>query len=428
MKDVRCFVDPEYLPDYDTLDSEPSHLSMAKVKKLLRYWLSRQESGDITFRFHYVLDGSEKVLGKVPKVGPIGSPSKGPKKARKTRAKSKKSVPTTVMSNDDDDLDSTATVQGSKKSRKRPGKAKVQSRAIIEESGEEFDFQGVDNGAFSDDEPNIPTLGGSPPLPSIPLCTGTSGGTSPSQTTPGNVAGNSKDEVGDWRKAPATLQSSDIDLWKAFVKKLPESCSDWSHDQRIIQFQVFKGWSAVEKKEGMASTISGSLGQSPAKMVDIRKPAPEEVNDGPKPLIGLKTMDNPNHVMGLHGPKPWMELKMINHPEHPDMSKAVDTKLPASSKDTGNKRKETDELQPTDKGQKRLREDGEEGPTSVGATKLPSPKRLKKLPDDSPKQKPKPRPIKKKASGAQPSNESGPSVAVTRSKSKLQNTRRNTRR
>ena len=37
LKNVKGFIDPEYLPNYETLDADPSHLSLAKVKKLLRY-------------------------------------------------------------------------------------------------------------------------------------------------------------------------------------------------------------------------------------------------------------------------------------------------------------------------------------------------------------------------------------------------------
>ena len=51
LKNVKGFIDPEYLPDYETLDSDPSHLSLAKVKKLLRYWFNQQKQRRLSFDF-----------------------------------------------------------------------------------------------------------------------------------------------------------------------------------------------------------------------------------------------------------------------------------------------------------------------------------------------------------------------------------------
>ena len=216
LKNARAFIDPEYLPDYDTLDSDPSHLSMPKVKKLLRYWFDRQKSGQITFRFHYVLEGSETVLAKEPKKILSMEVLKGrgdPKQNRVTRRKGN------CLKKD-----------------------KARSRDIISDSGEEFDFDGVEEVPSSDDDANpLPSVGRSKSTPAAGV-----------HQTPGTTVVHTP----DWRKAPANLSTSEIDDWNRFTKNLPESCSNWTREQAIVQFQVFKGWSAnvPSPKKDMHST------------------------------------------------------------------------------------------------------------------------------------------------------------------------------
>ena len=204
IKNAMGFIDSEYLPDYDTLDSDPSHLSMPKVKKLLRYWFDRQKSGQITFRFHHVLEGSERVPAKEPKTTSSKEVPKGRGHLKPTRVTKRKG-------------------NCSKK-------GKAPSREIISDSGEEFDFEPVEEIPFSDDDANpIPYVGNSESTPAA---------------TVQLASGTTEDHPPDWRKAPANLSESEIDVWNKFTKNLPESCSNWTHDQAMIQFQVFKGWSA----------------------------------------------------------------------------------------------------------------------------------------------------------------------------------------
>ena len=172
LKNSRAFIDPEYLPDYDTLDSDPSHLSMLKVKKLLRYWFDRQKSGQITFHFQYVLEGSETILAKGPKRILSKEVPKGrgdPKQNRVTKKKGNRSK-----------------------------KDKACSREIISDSGEEFDFDGVEEVPSSDDDFN--------PLPYV--------GRSKSTPTAGvhQTSGTTVAHTPDWQKAPANLSTSEIDV------------------------------------------------------------------------------------------------------------------------------------------------------------------------------------------------------------------------
>ena len=220
LKNVKGFIDPEYLPDYETLDADPSHLSLAKVKKLLRYWFNRQKSEEIAFRFHYVLEGSERVLGSDPKRITGKTLSKKVPKGRGQPQKTR--VMSDITGDEAELLMGVGTVGKKKTSGKRLKKGKAHSKEIISDSGEEFDFAGVDDVSFSDDPPN--------PIPEVSGSTGINTATSDSCTP-------------IWRKAPANLASSEIDLWNAFVEKLPDSCSNWSKTQAMVQFEVFKGWS-----------------------------------------------------------------------------------------------------------------------------------------------------------------------------------------
>ena len=160
LKNVKGFIDPEYLPDYETLDADPSHLSLAKVKKLLRYWFNQQKSEEIAFQFHYVLEGSERVLGSDPKriTGKTLS-----KKVPKGRGQPQKTRVTSDITGDEAELlMGVGTVGKKKTSGKHLKKGKAHSKEIISDSGEEFDFAGVDDVSFSDDPPNpIPEVSGS---------------------------------------------------------------------------------------------------------------------------------------------------------------------------------------------------------------------------------------------------------------------------
>ena len=133
------------------------------------------------------------------------------------------------------------TVGKKKKSGKHLKKGKAHSKEIISDLGEELNFAGVDNVSFSDDPPN--------PIPEVTGSTGINAATSDSYTP-------------IWCKAPANLSSSEIDLWNAFVEKLPDSCSNWSKTQAMIQFEVFKGWSN--------NYLSPGRNHSPNTPVEVR--------------------------------------------------------------------------------------------------------------------------------------------------------------
>ncbi|EDR00020.1 uncharacterized protein LACBIDRAFT_334543 [Laccaria bicolor S238N-H82] len=93
-----------------------------------------------------------------------------------------------------------------------------QSRDIISDSGEEFDFQAVEDADLSDDDLTAKKK--------EDLSHGTSEGKAPL-----------------WTNTPEGLPTPDINLWNDFIKNLPDSCSEWSHEQAMKQFQVFKIWS-----------------------------------------------------------------------------------------------------------------------------------------------------------------------------------------
>ena len=460
LENVKGFIDPEYLPDYETLDSDPSHLSLAKVKKLLRYWFNRQKSEEIVFRFRYVLEGSEKVLGKDPKVVAGKTMSKQVPKGRGRPKKARFSSDITAAKGGT--TMGVGTI-GKKTSRKHLNKRKAHSREIISDSGEEFDFSTVDNVPLSDDDAN--------PIPETRSSTGMNGG--PSETgTP------------VWRKAPANLSSSEVDLWNSFMEKLPESCSNWTEQQAMIQFQVFKGWSNNYHPPGRIHSPS-----IPPEMRDIRDISSHshkhdrsaEVTaitwDIPKTDIGQPTDSSEdamtsNVVSGI--PKRMVERVPISqaigsnrNERSQDISKVSEAYNEPKSLDLGTIKttgaETPDALQtakdldlapapttitkPDNKkeqartskgkfaksikqsedpltGTKRSREDPAE---SSAAAKLPSPKKLKV---DEPPQKSGRRGRSNK-NGKEPNAavlqnpiEPGPSVALTRSKAKIRNTHR----
>ena len=243
IKNAMGFIDSEYLPDYDTLDLDPSHLSMPKVKKLLRYWFDRQKSGQIAFCFHHVLEESERVPAKEPKTTSSKEVLKGQGHLKPT--------------------------QVTKQKGNCSKKGKAPSREIISDSGEEFDFERVEEVPFSNNDANpIPYVGNSESTPAatVQLASGTTAYHPP-----------------DWQKAPANLSESKIDVWNKFNKNLPESCSNWTHDQAMIQFQVFKGWSMNFL--------------SPKKEIQLTK------RDVPDVSVSSKTpvhsMDIPGHIQAI---------------------------------------------------------------------------------------------------------------------------------
>ena len=499
LKNVRGFIDPEYLPDYETLDADPSHLSMAKVKKLLRYWINRQKSEEATFQFHYVLQGSEKVLGKDPKtiIGKVLSkkvpkssllgqdpktiPGKAlSKKVPKSRGKPKKNQVTF-----DPTVDESEPVMGlwatrRKTSGKRLQKATACSRDIISDSGEEFDFAGVDEVGSSDDAAN--------PLPEA---SGSSTAVHATDTIPVlHLTGTTEGQTPDWRRAPANLSALEIDLWNTFIEKLPESCSNWSQNQAIIQFQVFKGWSVnypVPRKINSPNTPRQigdipEIGSHSPKQVHSPDPPPmmrDFPNVGkadtsiPKVTPGIlngKTEDVVSPTAGSGNPNDKSKdvptvLETNNHTKdqntddnfgrvsqrgrevgmldlepgtfktlaretHDVIRTAEDPELeetPDVPRKAGNKKeqprtskgkftKSINQSEEQDTGKKRLREDSGESSADrdVAADKLPSPKKCK-VDETSPKQQRR---------GRSKNSEPGPSVALTRSKAKIRNTRR----
>ena len=202
LKNVGGFIDPGYLLDYNTLDSDPLHLSMLKVKKLFWYWFDWQKSGQITFVFTMFWQGLKPSWLRNPKGFYLQRSWKAgddPKQNRVTKKKGNHSK-----------------------------KDKACSREIISDLGWRIWLQ----------------WGWRSPL-FWQWCQFTSVcwrlEVYPCSWGPSNLWDYRSSYT--WRKAPANLSMSKIDIWNRFTKNLPKLCLNWTHEQAMLQFQVFKGWS-----------------------------------------------------------------------------------------------------------------------------------------------------------------------------------------
>ena len=157
LKDPAGFIDPEYLPDYQTLDKEPSHLAIQKVKKLLNFWIARQRAGKTVFRFRFVIQGSEQVAAKLPDIRantqkPSGRASKQTGNGKRHVRKSNGAEVTI----DEEDVDAEESNRKGRKNTgkksKKKGKKGIKSSDVMELSGEEFDLHVIDEMQFSDDD------------------------------------------------------------------------------------------------------------------------------------------------------------------------------------------------------------------------------------------------------------------------------------
>ena len=214
IKDPEEFIEAEYLPDYDTLVKEPSHLAIAKVRKLLRFWLERQSSRQVPFRWKSVLENGERVNANGPKVN-LRKPNteaireKGRRSAISSRQKSRRVGLQKAIDSDED----APAPAAEKKTVKRRRVKKVTRVAPIdnESSGEDFDMREVDVMQYSDHETK----------------------------QLGNVA-----ESGA-RYATPDISPDLLPLWKKFTAKLPLECMTWSKEQLQTQFEVFRGWAGL---------------------------------------------------------------------------------------------------------------------------------------------------------------------------------------
>ncbi|EDR07662.1 uncharacterized protein LACBIDRAFT_298016 [Laccaria bicolor S238N-H82] len=260
----KDFISAEYLPGYESIDREPSHLTVVKVRKLLRFWLARQSSGLVAFRWKLVMYAGEIVKAEPPKKGCKPSDDLTRKRGKQHTAKGrpkKKSKASVDFITSDDDLSPATTTR--KKIKPRP----IKKPRVVDEpdldSGEDFDFNGVDLFAFSDDE-QINQFG------DRPLKENNTGGTS---------------------------QEPDS-LWMAFTNKLPEyKC--WSPDRIQTEFQVFRGWA---ESSGLFQANGSTVGGGTAEQAN--DPATDDfrvaITDKPlvagdKALTEDKQASSPNH-------------------------------------------------------------------------------------------------------------------------------------
>jgi hypothetical protein len=444
LKNAGAFIDAEYLPDYDTLDSDPSHLSMPKVKTLLRYWRDRQKSEQIAFRFRYVLEGSERVRAKEPKrITPLPPSEEVPKGRGPPKPK-----------------------KVAKKTGKRSKKGKARSKEIVSDSGEEFDFGGVDKVPFPED--------GSPQ--STPMAKVTPAAIATACAVVHFSPGTTADHTPDWRKAPLNLPISEINVWNKFIENLPDSCSSWTHEQTLLQFQVFKGWSANYPvpstgiaslpKQGLYITpaISGDVdisleGSSRDKGSGITAIPPLDSgipSDKSKPTAALGQTSTPSQIApklvdvprelrtpqadsvrlaeaphGLGTPRGKGgrvvaeapdHMRMLEDPGLADVPFGARTRRDRGEQPRTNNGKFANSLkkpkEPSN-GKKRVREDAAESSADGVATEPPSPKKAK---IDEPSTTPKRRGRSSKKT--ENPNGPGPSAPLTRSKAKGRKTRR----
>jgi hypothetical protein len=292
----KDFIDAEYLPDYDTMDKEPSHLPISKVRKLLRFWLERQSSGKVVFRWKSILENGERVPAKAPKIkGKLteapkrkvgvradGTSKKG-KRSRRNSHRSRKQVTIQKDITSDDEIVSDDEHAPSKPSvpmrmvpngRSKPNskdgledsepiamkpKRSIKPRPIkklkaisqnpdVESAGEEFNFDSADGFNFSDDEPVVQ------------------------------------------RAVKPPLQSRGLSpLWKAFNDQLPAEYASWSLDKLQMQFEVFRGWGESQglfnsESNSGESLIDGEL--APAAHIHRGLDGPSTAGDVANPQTG----------------------------------------------------------------------------------------------------------------------------------------------
>lgn len=310
VKDQATFIDEEYLPDYQTLDAEPSHLAIQKVKTLLNFWIQRQRAGQTVFRFRLVIQGTERVPAKAPDVR-----TNMQKPTRRSRAKGnlkrqvRRSNEGELRSDEeiDDPLKQKVKGQKGKGTVNRKGKKGKKSAEMVDDSGEEFDLLAMDDLVFSDDDvplPNSldrtagrgmgsggmgmkgPRVGGTTttkgPRVAETTVVGTTDGahsTTTAYTLPAPTIGPTTLQT---LPPPHSLASADKALWNRFVAHLPLDCVDWSEEQAIGQFRVFQRWSSAETN----GVLAGAALYTPPSVAmnrDVADPSPPAGgNDSPK--------------------------------------------------------------------------------------------------------------------------------------------------
>ena len=255
IKEPEAFIDAEYLPDYDSLVKEPSHLAIAKVRKLLRFWLECQSSGQIPFRWKSVLENGERVNATEPKVNLRKSKTKStgekePQLKIASRKKRNRELPSTFIDSDDD---APAPAAGKSKVKPRPTKkSKVVASLNIDQgsSGEEFDSGNIDDMECSDDEPIHKSAKLQPSkkpkhAPQLQIDRGTSGeecNVDQKELLDDAAKDESAIDADDQARDGTAISPELRPLWKIFTDKLPLEYKSWSKEQLHTQFEVFRGW------------------------------------------------------------------------------------------------------------------------------------------------------------------------------------------
>lgn len=259
IKAPEDFIAAEYLPNYEIMDKEPSHLPIAKVRQLLRFWLERQSAGKITFRWKAVLENGEMIAAKAPGKGirpmPAGPSNKGKSskvhKGKKTTGNSRqkgKSDDLLELSASDDEP--APVVKQKKKTRPKPvKKSKVVVDSDLETLGEEFNFEEpLDRAPPAKQKKKIRPR----PVKKSKVVVDSDLETPAEEFNliePFQINSSCDEPVNE--PAPMLTGENDevipvspelVPLWKAFMGQLPDEYRSWSPTRLDAQFQVFRGW------------------------------------------------------------------------------------------------------------------------------------------------------------------------------------------
>jgi hypothetical protein len=221
------------------MDREPSHLNVSKVRKLLRFWLERQSSGQVPFRWKAIMENGEKVDAKSPKIGAkrtVTGAKKGKKLVGSSRQKRKENiVPEFLQPADEPPI----PLLQKKKIKPRPIRKSKAIDSDTDADGEYFDFKAVDELNSSDDEETNPIQG-----------------------------------------KEVDVSSELQPLWKAFTEKLPEEYKSWSPMKLHTQFEVFRAWA---RSPGVFTSNRDSA-QATSGTFDLRLPSSIDASTQPNPI------------------------------------------------------------------------------------------------------------------------------------------------
>lgn len=322
------FIDAEYLPDYDTMDKEPSHLTISKVWKLLRFWLQRQSSGQVVFRWKSILENGERIPAEGPKnMAGItkGVIAKAKKAVHGSRKKGMQDLVKDVTASDDDELtlDRGIGRKGKKSSGRSQDKniaddftasdtnelaPRIQKKHIkprpikkskrmhrdsdLDTAGEDFNFKALDELIFSDDEPT----------------------THPVDKPPMQIT-----ELGS--------------LWKAFNDQLPDKYKSWSQEQLQTQFKVFGRWVESEGMFNPHSSTAKPLDTGSRALIQVREESTTgEISNRQPSAIADASFLSSDGVAPFSAP---MEDMVPKDPGYPLKIIPVSPRLPLSESMTG---------------------------------------------------------------------------------------------